>query len=155
MRRALGYLVVSLLSLNIVRAQLATGEITGTVADATGAVVGGATVTVTDPATNTQRTVITNSAGVYDVPALLPGTYNLKAEMKGFATQVRNDIELQVAQVARIDFSLRVGTSRRLWRSPEARRCCKPRPRISARWWSTAASRTCRSTGATICNSLR
>ncbi len=109
MRRALGYLVVSLLSLNIVRAQLATGEITGTVADATGAVVGGATVTVTDPATNTQRTVITNSAGVYDVPALLPGTYNLKAEMKGFATQVRNDIELQVAQVARIDFSLRVG----------------------------------------------
>jgi hypothetical protein len=90
-------------------AQGPTGEITGTVVDPTGAVVAGATVTVTNPSTNTQRVVKTNSSGIYDVPALMPGNYNLKAEVPGFTTQVRNDIELQVAQVARIDFTLQVG----------------------------------------------
>ncbi|HYM13161.1 MAG TPA: carboxypeptidase-like regulatory domain-containing protein [Bryobacterales bacterium] len=101
--------ILFLLAAGVARAQVAAGEITGTVTDATGAVVGGAAVTLTNPATNTQRTVTTNTAGVYDLPALLPGAYNLKAEMKGFTTQVRNDIELQVAQVARIDFTLQVG----------------------------------------------
>jgi Carboxypeptidase regulatory-like domain len=90
-------------------AQAPTGAITGTVADPTGAVVTGAVVTVTNPSTNTQRIVSTNSSGIYDVPALMPGTYNLKIEMKGFTTQVRNDIELQVAQVARIDVTLQLG----------------------------------------------
>src|SRR5207248_4906368 len=90
-------------------AQIPTGEITGTVSDPTGAVVSGALITLTHPATNTQRTVRTNSAGIYDLPALPPGSYNLKAEMAGFSAQVRNDIELQVAQVARIDVSLQLG----------------------------------------------
>ncbi len=89
--------------------QTATGEITGTVTDTTGAVAAGATITLVHPATNTQRAVKTNNAGVYDVPALLPGLYNLKVEMQGFNSQVRNDIELQVAQVARIDMTLQVG----------------------------------------------
>ena len=43
------------------------------------------------------------------VPALAPGNYTLKVEMAGFGAQVRNDIELQVAQVARIDIALKVG----------------------------------------------
>ena len=90
-------------------AQAPTGAITGTVIDPTGAVVTGAVVTITNPSTNTQRVVKTNSSGIYDVPALMPGIYNLKAEMKGFTTQVRNDIELQVAQVARIDVTLQLG----------------------------------------------
>jgi len=55
------------------RAQGPTGEITGTVVDPTGAVVAGAAVTVTNPSTNTQRVVRTNSSGIYDVPALMPG----------------------------------------------------------------------------------
>ena len=80
-------------------AQAPTGAITGTVADPTGAVVTGAVVTVTNPSTNTQRIVSTNSSGIYDVPALMPGTYNLKIEMKGFTTQVRNDIELHLQSV--------------------------------------------------------
>ena len=90
-------------------AQVPTGEITGTVTDSTGAVVAGAVITLTHPATNTQRVLRTNSSGIYDLPALPPGSYNLKVEMTGFNAQVRNDIELQVAQVARIDIALQVG----------------------------------------------
>src|SRR6266700_1382673 len=90
-------------------AQAPTGAITGTVADPTGAFVVGAVVTVTNPSTNSQRVLRTNSSGVYDAPSLPPGHSNLKAEMPGFTTQVRNDIELQVAQVARIDVVLQVG----------------------------------------------
>jgi hypothetical protein len=91
-------------------AQGPEGEITGSVTDSTGAVVAGATITVTHPATNTQRTVKTNSDGLYDLPALPPGNYTLRVEMQGFGSQVRNDIELQVAQIARIDIVLKVGS---------------------------------------------
>ncbi len=90
-------------------AQTPTGEITGTITDPTGAVVAGATLTLTHPATNTQRVVTSNSAGVYTLPALPPGIYTLKVELAGFTTQVRGNIEVQVGQVARLDFSLQVG----------------------------------------------
>jgi hypothetical protein len=90
-------------------AQITTAEVTGTITDASGAVVVGANITVTNSATNTQRTTQTNAAGVYDVPSLAPGTYSIKVEMMGFSTQVRNDILLQVAQVARIDVPLQLG----------------------------------------------
>ncbi len=101
---------ITILLSGLIWAQAPTGEITGTVTDASGAVVGGATVTVTNPGTNASRQVKTNTAGVYDLPALTPGRYNLKVEMTGFTTQVRSDIDLQVGQVARLDFPLQVGS---------------------------------------------
>src|SRR5579864_124211 len=85
------------------------GEITGVVTDASGGVVASATVTVTNPQTNFTRAVTTNTSGVYNFPALQPGIYNIKAELQGFQTEVRNGVELQVQQVARIDFQLRLG----------------------------------------------
>ncbi|MBI3694537.1 MAG: TonB-dependent receptor [Acidobacteria bacterium] len=85
------------------------GEITGVVTDPSGAVVSGASVTVTNPQTNFTRQVNTNTAGNYTFPGLLPGVYNVKAEIQGFQTAARNGIELQVQQVARIDFELKVG----------------------------------------------
>jgi hypothetical protein len=90
-------------------AQMAAGEITGSVTDSSGAVISGATITLVHPNTNTQRVTKTNNAGVYDVPALLPGTYNVKIEMQGFSTEIRNDVDLQVGQIARIDAVLQVG----------------------------------------------
>src|SRR5712691_9747412 len=86
------------------------GEITGVVTDPGGGVVVGAAVTVTNPQTNLARTATTNGAGNYTFPSLLPGVYNVKAEMQGFQGEIRNGIELQVEQVARIDFQLRVGS---------------------------------------------
>jgi hypothetical protein len=89
--------------------QITTAEVNGTVTDASGAVVVGATVTVTNPATNTAREARTNAAGNFDVPSLPPGTYSVKVEMTGFSSQVRDDLELQVAQVAKVDVSLQPG----------------------------------------------
>src|SRR5437870_8333490 len=81
------------------------GTITGEVKDSTGAVVPGATVTVINKATNATRTTASNEVGLYDFPALQPGPYTVKSELEGFKTGTR-DLELQVQQTARVDFTL-------------------------------------------------
>ncbi len=103
--------IVSLLALFSLLAwsQEPTGEILGTVADATGAVVGGAAVTVTNTSTGVARNLTTNSAGTYIAPALTPGIYSVRVAMKGFTASVRNNIEVAVGQEIREDFSLQVG----------------------------------------------
>jgi hypothetical protein len=85
------------------------GEIAGIVTDATGAAVPGARVTVTNRGTNAVRTTTTNEAGIYSVPSLVPGIYEVKIEMPGFRTFIRRDIQLEVQQVARINATLEVG----------------------------------------------
>ena len=85
------------------------GEITGEVRDSSGAVVAGATVNATNPATGASRTASSNEAGVYAFPALQPGRWDVKVEMRGFRSALRNGIELQVQQTARIDFNLQLG----------------------------------------------
>ena len=57
----------------IVRAQVPTGVITGSVSDGTGARIAGATVTVTNKDTGLKRTVVTSNLGDYTVSVLLPG----------------------------------------------------------------------------------
>src|SRR5262249_43204448 len=56
------------------------GTITGEVKDSTGAVIPGVTVTVTNKATNATRTTTTNEVGLFDFPALPPGSYVLKSD---------------------------------------------------------------------------
>src|SRR5436190_20335448 len=85
------------------------GTITGQVKDATGAVIPGATVTVTNTATNATRTTVSNGVGLYDVPALPPGPYRVKSELDGFKNASR-DVELQVQQTLRVDFALELAT---------------------------------------------
>src|SRR2546427_12735167 len=85
------------------------GSISGVIRDASGAVIPGAMVTVTNPATNQVRSAISNEAGVYNFPVLQPGRYNMKVELPGFRTITQNDVELQVQFAARIDFTLQVG----------------------------------------------
>ena len=85
------------------------GTVTGEVKDSTGAVVVGAAVTVRNTATNGLREAATNEEGVYSIPALNPGIYDVKAEKPGFKAASRTAIELQVQQTARIDFTLEVG----------------------------------------------
>jgi hypothetical protein len=86
-----------------------TGEITGTVTDPSGAAVNGAKVTATNAATGAERAVISNDAGNYDLPAMPPGNYSMRVEYTGFRAAERKDVELQVAQVARLDFALQLG----------------------------------------------
>ena len=107
-RKALTLLVMCLSITGAIHAQ-GTGEITGTVSDPSGAAVSGAKVTATNTATSAERVVNTNDAGVYDLPALAPGNYSMKVEFPGFRTSERKDIELQVAQVDRLDFTMQLG----------------------------------------------
>jgi len=86
-----------------------SGAITGEVKDQTGAMVPNAAVTATNTATNVARNTLTNTSGIYDFPGLIPGTYQIKVTAGGFQTAVTNNIELQVQQTARVDFSLSVG----------------------------------------------
>src|SRR5229473_492676 len=83
--------------------------LSGETRDASGAVVAGAIVTAVNVVTNAARSVTTNEAGDYSFPSLPPGTYTVKVEKTGFKTVVRNRIELQVQQSARVDFEMQVG----------------------------------------------
>ncbi len=85
------------------------GTFTGEVKDTTGAAVADATVTVRNTATNGVRTATTNDEGIYTIPALIPGIYDVKAEKQGFKVANRSGVELQVQQTARVDFGLQVG----------------------------------------------
>lgn len=90
-------------------AQQAAGAITGTVTDASGAAVAGATVTARDVAQGTSWTTQTDGAGVYDFPRITVGDISLRVSATGFATQQRTPFALVLNQVARVDFRLAVG----------------------------------------------
>src|SRR6202011_3708540 len=85
------------------------GKITGTIIDASGAVVEGARVIVRNTATSQVRAVATNQTGAYDVPFLVPGSYIVRVEKQGFKSATRSDVLLQVGDVARVDFTVDVG----------------------------------------------
>jgi hypothetical protein len=85
------------------------GTVTGEVRDGSGAVVTGAVVMVHNAGTNAIRTVTTNDEGQYTVPALVPGTYDVRVEKSGFKTATRPAFDLQVQQTARIDIALELG----------------------------------------------
>src|ERR1035437_2693769 len=63
-----------------------TGSISGTVTDPSGAVVDGATVAITNGATNQVINLTSNSAGGFNAGALVPGTYKVQVSVKGFST---------------------------------------------------------------------
>jgi Carboxypeptidase regulatory-like domain/TonB dependent receptor len=96
------------LSSGILLAQTAA-EITGEVKDPSGAAVPNAPVTATNTATNVARPTTTNNAGIYSFPDLTPGVYEVRVAAPGFENIVKTNIELQVQQVARVDFALAVG----------------------------------------------
>src|SRR5262249_43926566 len=89
-------------------AQTETGQITGTVLDQTGGVIMNATVTATDQANHTTRTIMT-SDGIYVFPNLLPGRYEVSAAAPSFQT-VKQIVTVNVGTKVGLDFHLMVGT---------------------------------------------
>ncbi len=85
------------------------GQITGEVKDPSGAYIPAAAVTVTNTATNGSRSTTTNTSGIYSFPDLTPGIYQVKVTVPGFDVVVKNNVELQVQQIERVDFELVVG----------------------------------------------
>ncbi len=82
------------------------GQIEGAVADATGAVLPGATVTATNEATGVSRSAVTDTGGNYRLTALLPGNWSVSAELSGFATVVNTGVILTIQQTIVMDFEL-------------------------------------------------
>src|ERR1051326_4624993 len=99
--------LIALVSLFSIHAQ--TARISGRVTDATGAVVPGTSVTVTNVATAAERRIETNAEGYYTAPLLLPGEDRLTNEHKGFKPTLRSDVILQVDKRAEVNFTLEVG----------------------------------------------
>jgi hypothetical protein len=108
------YLIIATISLlsaaHTACAQGTTGSITGTVTDSSGAIIPGATVTVTNVATNLSRTVTTSGIGTYTVTELLPGTYTVKVDKSSFSPFEEKNVTLQIDEVAQINAQLRVGS---------------------------------------------
>src|SRR5260221_472463 len=77
-------------------AQSTFGAILGTVRDRSGGVMSGVTVTLTNAGTNKSRTALTNDQGDYLVGTLLPGEYNVTAELSGFKKELRTGVALQL-----------------------------------------------------------
>lgn len=98
-----------LLSPAVAFSQSATATLSGTVVDPNGAIVPGATVTITNPATSFTRDVQANSAGVFTFPSLAPGTYNITARREGFATTETRDVVLNVNDKVSLQIQLKVG----------------------------------------------
>jgi hypothetical protein len=90
--------------------QRVTGEIVGSVQDASQAPMPGIKVTVTHDQTKASRVVTTDGSGFYRAPTLEIGTYTVEAGASGFKTMIRRGIELHVNDVQRVDFTLEVGT---------------------------------------------
>ena len=89
--------------------QTSQGTIQGAVFDQSGAVVAGATITISDVARGFSRVLTTDGAGQYVAPALNPGTYTVRAEAKGFRNVERGDVLLEVGQTIRIDLVVQPG----------------------------------------------
>jgi hypothetical protein len=91
-------------------AQITAGRIGGTVTDTSGAVVPGATITVTSNATGIVQTVNSGSSGDYLFQAVYPGVYTLKAKAPGFQQFIDNGIHVNTQNNTAIDVKLTVGT---------------------------------------------
>jgi len=84
-----------------------SGEITGTVTDASGAVLPKVTVNVVETQTGLKRTAMTSGTGQYRVVGLSPATYDVSVEMHGFATEIRREVTIAIGQTVTSDFKMK------------------------------------------------
>ncbi|MBS1809750.1 MAG: carboxypeptidase regulatory-like domain-containing protein [Acidobacteria bacterium] len=90
-------------------AQQGRGTIFGTVTDATSAVIPGATITITNTATNVETITVTNDSGYFTMPNLQVGSYSVAATKEGFKKRLRSGLTLEVDQKAQVDMTLETG----------------------------------------------
>src|SRR5215813_13455533 len=89
--------------------QSSDARVSGTVSDASGAVLPGVEVKATNTATGVETTAVSNSSGAYSFASLLPGTYNINVSLPGFQTQTLTNVPLGNAAQVRLNFTLKVG----------------------------------------------
>ena len=102
-------MVLSFVSTPSLHGQAITQTIQGLVTDATGAVIPGATITVTNLGTETVQTVQTNATGNYSLPQVVVGNFEVKCELDGFKTSTVADQRVETGAQVRNDFVLEIG----------------------------------------------
>ena len=102
--------LVTVLLLSVcVYAQVSGATLTGTISDASGAVVPNAQISIKNVATGQERIFTTDAAGFYSSPNLLPGQYVVTVTAPGFSTEVRSGITLTVGGQQLLNFTMKVG----------------------------------------------
>jgi hypothetical protein len=109
MSRSLRIAFLFLLFPALASAQQFRATVTGTVTDAQGGVVPGATVTALNTSTNVSVDAQTNDRGVYTIQDLQPGPYRITAALSGFKTFVREGITLRTAETVTVNLALTMG----------------------------------------------
>jgi hypothetical protein len=111
MKRAIIAILALLCLAPMLRGQTTDATALGTVTDTSGAVVRGATITVTNLATGISRSSQTDDLGNYQISALRPGTYSVLIENKGFKSYLRPSLSLDARDMVRVDAKLVVGNA--------------------------------------------
>ncbi len=93
----------------LAQARSSSADLTGNVLDPSKTLVRGATVTATDLATGLTRSGVSNDDGIYRIPLLPPGLYEIKVEVSGFNTQIKKGVTLTVGQTLNLNFDLTLG----------------------------------------------
>ena len=95
----------------VAAAQQATGTIGGTVQDASGAVMPGVTLSLSNPGViNGNQTTVSSDRGTYQFVRLVPGTYSVRAELQGFRSVKRENIVVDADVTVRVDITVEVGS---------------------------------------------
>ena len=110
-KRFVAFLIAVLVAAGagVATAQERFGGLTGIVTDASGAVLPGATVTITSKNTGAARTLVTGGDGLYSVPDLDPGKYSMVVELSGFSKVSFDDIAVSLGKTLKLDAQLKVG----------------------------------------------
>jgi len=87
----------------------ANSTVTGIVTDQTGAVVAGAKIALTDPATGATKVTVSGTTGLYDIAGLNPAKYNMSVTAPGFQTFAQSGIVVNISATFRVDVKLTVG----------------------------------------------
>jgi Carboxypeptidase regulatory-like domain len=106
----LGFVALLLMSVGLGFAQ-STATLSGTVTDSSGAVVPGAQITLHSLATGLDRQIVTDSAGLYVVPSLEPGDYEVQAKAAGFSQYTVKKVTLNVDQRVTVNMALAVASA--------------------------------------------
>src|SRR5215831_11444623 len=101
-------------------AQVSGATLSGTVTDATGALIPGVTISIKNRATGITRNVTTDEAGFYSTPNLQAGNYDITATQVGFSTVMQSNIELTVGAQQQLNISMKVGQGAELVEVTEA-----------------------------------
>jgi hypothetical protein len=109
MRTALLPMLVALVTSGWQAFAQTSAGLKGVVTDSSGAVVPAAEIVVTNLDNGAKRQTVTNETGDYDIPLLPSGRYTIAGRKPGFKQAIREDVRLELNQIAQIDFTLTAG----------------------------------------------